>query len=319
MRFPRTPTIGRYVLQLAIILAVAVVLLELMLRAIGLTSLALYMDDPESGYRLKPNQDARYLNNRIRINGWGVRDPRDFQVKKPDILRVLVLGDSVTWGGLREPQGNLFTSLLEFKLPRSEVINGGVNGYSIAQMTALYRARLSELAPDVVVVVAIPRDFTRPPKSRLAFESVSFPRKQPRLAISAALEICRYTAHTRWGWDWAHLPPVAEPVGPALEKEECIQQNLEALIDLARRLQEPMRLLLVIAPYLAGPFNEELPTGVFEALHLHRIRTVNLNARIRVEPELFVDGVHLSSYGHAKVADELALLLKAKADFGLAE
>lgn len=317
--FPRTPSTGRYFLQLVTIFAVTVVLLELILRGIGLTSLVLYADDPESGYRIKPNQDARYWNNRIRINGWGVRDPREFEEKSPEILRVLVLGDSVTWGGLREPQENLFTSRLEVKLPGSEIINGGVNGYSIAQMAALYRAHLSGLAPDIVVVVAIPRDFTRPPQSRLAYESVSFPRNQPQLAIPAVLEICRYTAQTRWGWDWLHRPPVAEPVGPALEKEDYLQQNLEALIDLARQLEEPVRLLLVIAPYLPGPINEELPVGVSETLHLHHIRTIYLNERIPVEPGLFVDGVHLSSYGHAKVADELALLLKAKADFGLTE
>jgi len=317
--FQGSPSRGRRFLQFVTILGATIALLEIALRGIGLTNLVLYADDPETGYRIKPGQTARYLDNRIQINAWGVRDARTFEQKNEAVLRVLVLGDSVTWGGLREPQENLFTSILEDKSPGSEVINAGVNGFSVAQMVALYQAHLSGLEPDIVLVIAIPRDFTRPPQSRLVRESVSFPRKRPRFAVPVAIEIFRFIAQTRWGWNWLALPPATEPVGPALEKEECLRRNLDALVAFALEMKDPRQVLFVMAPYLKTPINEELPTAALETLHARGVRTVDLNERIRVEPELFVDGVHLSSYGHRKLAEELALLLRAKADFGLAE
>ncbi len=65
--------------------------------------------------------------------------------------RILVLGDSVTYG-LPLAMEQSFSHLLEVALPETEVLNVGVLGYSIPQQLALYRERARFLEADTVVL-----------------------------------------------------------------------------------------------------------------------------------------------------------------------
>lgn len=167
----------RWALSGAVVVLLTLGLLEVALRILGLTRPVLYETDDATGFRLKPNQHIRYIGNTIDINSWGVRDPRPLTEKPANKTRILVLGDSVTWGGIRIPQEELFTSVLERHLKGTEVINAGVNGYSVARMVALYRAHLRDLNPDAVLVYAIPADFVRPVRLELLGDSVAFPSR----------------------------------------------------------------------------------------------------------------------------------------------
>jgi len=99
--------------------------------------------DPELGWRLKPGTYSikapeSISRHAIYINSLGLRN-KEVGLQKPEgKRRVLVLGDSFTFGVIaREEQ--LFTSLLERKLNDGsspdayEVLNAGVPGYGTAQ------------------------------------------------------------------------------------------------------------------------------------------------------------------------------------------
>jgi len=92
------------------------------------------------------------------INSMGFRD-REYAEQKPDgVFRILVLGDSFTWG-LGVSQEEIYTEVLESMLnqtlegsPRVEVINAGISGFGTDQEYLLLQRWAKRLAPDLVVL-----------------------------------------------------------------------------------------------------------------------------------------------------------------------
>ena len=137
-----------------------------------------FLTDAAQGQRLAPGYAGWFAGVPVRINSLGFRDSRDYTLEKPaDTIRILVLGDSVTFG-----HGTLddttYPYLLEQRLRawrpdvNWEVWNLGVPGYNTRQELT-YLQQIGPLAkPDVVVVGFYPNDFTgnnapAPPPSRL--------------------------------------------------------------------------------------------------------------------------------------------------------
>ncbi len=294
--------------QVIYIAIATVLLLEAILRVMGLRSMVLYECDSEAGYRLKPNQTVRIMGNDVRINDWGVRDPRPLDARSGDMRRVLVLGDSVTWGGPRIRQEELFTSILEQRLGGAEVINAGINGYSVAQMAALYSTRLRGLAPDVLLAYAIPRDFERAPRVCLARDSVVFPMKTPWFAMETAWGLFRLQAGKRLGWAWLEGPPPAESADGTAPGRECIPLNIQSLAELYAQLDGQVDFHVVLAPPAPGE-DSSLRNEVIAALHEAEIPFIDLADSMQLGPENYVDGVHLNAQGHLAVGEALAAAL----------
>ena len=98
----------------------------------------------------KPDPDIP--ETMVHINNQGVRG-RYFPVKKPEgVKRVLILGDSNTFGyGVEED--DRFSDLLSDMLPDSyEVMNFGVFGYATDQETLLFQRTGILYRPDIVVL-----------------------------------------------------------------------------------------------------------------------------------------------------------------------
>lgn len=158
---------------------IALVTFEIVLRVFGLTDPVLHERDAAVGYRPRPAQRASYVGDDIVVNERGVRDAREFEgPPPPGTLGILVLGDSVTWGGVRFSQETLFTTTLErnpgVRGRNAEVLNAGVSGYWVLQMAALYETHLADLEPDLVLVHALPHDFRRPPRVDVTHEETVY-------------------------------------------------------------------------------------------------------------------------------------------------
>ena len=137
-----------------------------------------FLTDAARGQRLAPGYDGWFAGVPVRINSLGFRDRRDYTLEKPaNTIRILVLGDSVTFGhGALDD--TTYPYLLEQRLRawrpdvRWEVWNLGVPGYNTRQELT-YLQEIGPLAkPDLVVVGFYPNDFTgnnaaAPPPSRL--------------------------------------------------------------------------------------------------------------------------------------------------------
>jgi GDSL-like Lipase/Acylhydrolase family len=99
------------------------------------------------------------------LNSWGFRDVERKIRKAPGVHRILVLGDSFTFGAGVKYKEDLYPSLLERKLngtQRWEVINSGVKGFSTAQELDYFLDKGLALRPDLVIVGHVLNDAETP-------------------------------------------------------------------------------------------------------------------------------------------------------------
>jgi len=136
------------------------VLAEVTFRVLGYGNLEIYSPDPKVYWRLRPNQNCYTKIGRkpVHINSHGTRGS-EFQIPKPnDVVRILCLGDSVTFGwGLSEQE--TYAKILERRLQEDlkdgrkiEVINAGVNAWSYPQLSIYLREYGLRFQPDYAVL-----------------------------------------------------------------------------------------------------------------------------------------------------------------------
>jgi lysophospholipase L1-like esterase len=116
-------------------------------------------------WRGKPHHEGsyRYLTggvvNHYRNNAYGFRDDEIAVPKPEDVVRIVNLGDSATWGLNLHERSSTYPDQLEQILSRRspqgrryDVVNAGVVGYSSLQVLELARYWLSDFDADVVTV-----------------------------------------------------------------------------------------------------------------------------------------------------------------------
>lgn len=108
--------------------------------------------------KLAPNYDGWFAGVPVRTNSLGFRDDREYPLEKPPgTFRILVLGDSVTFGHGSVAE-HAYPFLLEQKLKawkpgvNWQVWNLGVPGYNTSQELAYLLEVGSTYKPDLVVV-----------------------------------------------------------------------------------------------------------------------------------------------------------------------
>ena len=111
--------------------------------------------DEKLGWALEPHASAWSSATgtpvRYAINGHGLRDDETDYAKPPDAFRVVLLGDSRTFG-YGVPIEQHFSRLLEGYFRGVEVINMGVSGYGVDQELLAFRNEGVKYQPDLVVV-----------------------------------------------------------------------------------------------------------------------------------------------------------------------
>ena len=131
--------------------------------------------DPSKGWRPKPNlRDVTVFGNKIlNTNSKGLRGKKDFPyVKEKEKLRILILGDSFTFGD-EVSDAETYPAYLQQMLPHTEIINMGVHGYGHDQMLILLREEGVKYEPDIVILGFLPLDM---PRNLLGFRDFAKPR-----------------------------------------------------------------------------------------------------------------------------------------------
>ena len=114
-----------------------------------------YLHDNLYGWKNIPGWQATTINQPLSINSRGLRDREYPYQKPPGTKRILVLGDSYTWGyGVANEE--IYTEVLEEtlqqKYPHYEVINGGVSGWGTDQQYLFLINEGLKYSPDLVIV-----------------------------------------------------------------------------------------------------------------------------------------------------------------------
>ncbi|NDC37148.1 MAG: SGNH/GDSL hydrolase family protein [Proteobacteria bacterium] len=119
-------------------------------------------------YELRANLDVKFTNVRVITNSCGLRSPERPRAKPANTYRIALLGDSFAFGwGV--PQDQTFAQVLEDTLnsltrgvPKVEVMNLGVPGYSTFQEVAAFRDKGLAFEPDTALIFFIHNDFDFP-------------------------------------------------------------------------------------------------------------------------------------------------------------
>lgn len=116
----------------------------------------------------------------INYNSWGYRDVEHTISKPNDTFRVVIMGDSFTFGhGIKNPE-DVYSRLLQEKLDRRygygnfEVINLAKGGYSTIDEVRILNDLALNLSPDVLVLGYYIND-AEGPGSRVGFEEIYAP------------------------------------------------------------------------------------------------------------------------------------------------
>jgi hypothetical protein len=138
--------------------------------------LSYVIDDwsPTRGWTLKPDlRDVPFRGKLVNSNARGLRGRQEFGYEKPPgVTRIVVLGDSFTFG---EEVGDdeTYAHALQTLIPNSEVLNLGVHGYGHDQMLVYLQEEGVKYHPDIVLLGFMPDDM---PRNILSFRDYAKPR-----------------------------------------------------------------------------------------------------------------------------------------------
>jgi D-alanyl-lipoteichoic acid acyltransferase DltB (MBOAT superfamily) len=146
---------------------------------------------------LWPSRSVLWNGLRFTTNRWGMRD-QDYERAKPQgTLRIALLGPSHVMGnGVAD--GETFEALVEKRLnerlpndryQRIEILNFGVDGYSLPQQIAMLEERVFVFSPDIVIATHYTsnRTMTEGYLRRVAEDSIAVPIEQEQFLSSAGL------------------------------------------------------------------------------------------------------------------------------------
>ena len=307
---------------MVLVTALILLVLEAVAIWLGLGDPVLYYNDAWGGLRPLPNQQVERLRGAtvtIDANGF-----RSAQPASPGALRILYIGDSVTWGGTSVTDIAVFTEVAAdvLRADGQEVyaMNAGVNGTSLVNQAEVFHRHADEA--DAVVWLFPWGDVER----TYAVVGALWPaRYRPRFALVEAVD------HVLFRF-WTNLlrerPPPAHdfrtPEGPAGYEAffaDVLAARQAKNLDAARAVvaeaqRRNLPIILGVTPYRDGPRLEPLTDDArhfiedMEALGvpIFDASAVLEQASGDMEP-LFIDHVHFEVAGHRAVGEALGALL----------
>ncbi len=284
---------------------------ELFLRmALGFAHPLLYQPDGACGYTVKADQNIVRLRCGNAINHAGMRSPEFSEKRAAGTLRVLLIGDSVTYGTTYVPQGQIFASLLASSLPAVvhepvEVLNEAVGGWAPGNETKFLTSR-GTFDANIVLIVWNTDDLAQPFADFPG--GIQFPTQNPWTAIG---EVWTRYAEPRL----FHIPPPVDPgsvagdVSP--EDAKNAQKNLAYLEEaqaFARKAGAEFGVVLVPSGGAFQNAEHVAMRGDLERWAVdHDAPFFNLTREFSHEDPgaVYFDGIHLRPHGDQVVADGL--------------
>ena len=126
-------------------------------------------DDPRIGHEHGPNREAHLMGVKVETNSKGQRDREIPYERTPGVLRIAMVGDSVTmgWG---VPFESLFSKrierLYEKAGTKAEVVNLGVGNWNTVQEVRYFLTKGYKYNPDIVVLNYFVNDAEPTPENR---------------------------------------------------------------------------------------------------------------------------------------------------------
>lgn len=309
-----------------------------------------YFMDTLSGRRHIPNTHVIRVEKNgekipVDINAHGFRD-EEIKAKMPDEMRILVLGDSTTFGSYVRVETTYVEHAEEYLNAHRQngwvrLINGGVEGIGIKDEIDILVDQGLPISPDIVVVAWYLNDGNPPDRLAAGLANPGFIRRHSVLAQT----IYRAYKYQQWRqgkmeeanmYEWlAVVPPsdwrtnrnsflqyaaVAEKDWGAAWKPSTwavIEEQLKRLQAIAKEHRFSVVLLAFpVAFQVYTDYIEDEPQRQLRALAAkYQFRFFDLLPALRARAgrtDLFLDHCHFSHDGHDIVGNALATFLHAE-------
>ncbi len=294
----------RYALYVVGTIVLFLIVLEYSLQKIyhlG-TPLIHEFNNPLYGTRPLPNQSlVRFTGAQININNKGFRtnDHWDDNINN----KILVIGDSVTYGGSYIDNSKLFTALIQNQLPGYQVGNAGVNGWGAKNMAGLVVDAKINPAKVYITVILDFSNFYRGLSTNYGWS------QKPKGALH---EVSRHY------W-WLYRSKIINFFTPELTIMEKKEQNIQRIEHLKQNVHSLKKMdtylkkqgyqhLIFITPtkrqithdQAIDPlaYNELITNNINVIYLVHDLVEIGVREYQSDINELFVDHCHLSQKGH---------------------
>jgi hypothetical protein len=166
-RSPVRTKVHRRIFACFLILGMFGVVVEGVLRfGLGLGNPVLITSDPACSYIVKPDQNIRRFFGHTYINHYGMRSDEVPAMRNPHTLRLMFVGNSITFGTTRVDQQKIFAELLHHDLPSIvhepvEVLNASAGNWTTDNELSYVRSR-GIFQSDIVLLVLDQGDLLSP-------------------------------------------------------------------------------------------------------------------------------------------------------------
>ena len=293
------------------------VVLEWGARYVGLGQPVLYYNAAWGGIRPLPDQQIHRQGATVTVDANGFRTNKPDQ---PGALRILYIGDSVTWGGTRIDDSAIFTEVAAdvVRARRGPVytMNAGVNGTGLVNQAELFLQ-----GTDSVEVLVWLFPWSDVQRAYATVGPLMPARYRPRWAL---VEFMDHMLFRYWLRAFRHVPTPEQahrtPEAPLgyedffqdilLEREQKNLHALRVVLDEATNRHIPV--VLGITPYRSGNQLEPLPvhaTTLLDSLSNAGVPILDVPTILEAAEEpiqdLFTDHVHFTEAGHAIIGKAL--------------
>ena len=310
------------------ILLILLVALEYGLKTIfGLGRPMLYVADPTMGYRVAPNQTTRRFGNRIRINEFSMRNDPITPERSPQILRLLMLGDSLVNGVLGTDQSEILTAHVQrdaavVLLPQFpainqvEVLNVSAGSWGPRNQLAYLHQFGCFQSQALILVLNTDDFFGQLPTPEVVGRNPNYPDRYPP---SALVELFQQVWRRIPGKAKLGLQPPTQ-LTPPLEKN-IVEINLKTIALIAEfSRQQKAQFFLVLSP-LKRELTLQGGSRDYEQTARNKLLSWTVEADVpyldllplfNLQPDpiaLYDDHIHLSQQGNQLVSQAIVTLL----------
>jgi hypothetical protein len=297
---------ARWMLRILVGLVLAAAFIEAALRfGLGLGNPVLIEPDSACSYILKPDQDVRRFFVHTRINHYGMRSDGVTLPHKAGTLRLLFVGDSLTYGTTQVDQQKIFTEVLHRELPGIvhqpvEVLNASAGAWAPDNELSYIRSR-GIFQSDLVLLVLNDGDLTQP-RATIADVGDNLQQRRPLTAIGEL-----YSRYIR--------PRIAHVTGKtdagdiiAGNADEVLRANLQDLDSFSQLVRsQGARLVLIYIPFRKdipqeAASSEEVLHEWSGARHVKMCDLTSAESPFSAEEITLDNGIHLNARGHLVVA-----------------
>jgi len=280
---------------------------------LGLGNPVLIAPDPACSYITRPDQKVYRFFVHTYINHYGMRSEEVSPVPSAGVVRVLFLGDSLTYGTTHVDQREIFTQIVRRGLPAVvhrpvEVLNASANAWAPDNEWSWVRSR-GIFHSNYVLLVLNDGDVTQP-RATIAQVGDDLPQKRPTTAIGELYS--RFIAPRIF-----HISHRSNAGDVAVPDDITMRANLGELDRFhALVASQQGRMILVFLP-----FRGDIPTvsaQAYQVLHTwsaaNDVPMIDLTAAIAPYPldEICLyDRTHFNAAGNAIVGEAILKLWPA--------